>query len=527
MPRAYTEVKVKKFETTLKNLPKLNMSSQYVSVEHVVNNVGYGTDYIDNHFVVARVEAIESGLDKISDLAYRGEAALFGEHDTACKGYPWAVEEYISTITRKRSLLVKPECDGAIDYTIDGGWPEYLAYQERESAISISALRPPICFAVNLKRIERSVMDGTWPAAKFATNIPKGQHCTLLLAPGYQPSQARLWPVYDAAVKALRAYDEEAFVEGRACVWSSRYRAGDDWCPPIGLAEGGFFHDYIRNNLKATLELKPKNESARGVTRAPRADTRGEPEKSASRAPARNILPRGAAPQEGDVEESAARVEEGGEEDQEFYECGDESDTEAANRAPQPSGRHGGRNPTFTCGADYPHGQDPENKALKELGYSGKAREELYKLVRQGTLELSSIQPAKGAGNRAKKEEYPVPQGTALRFPVYELTRKLNNLSQRGENDRLQAALAQPRDEWVRLPTKVTTEIGMIKNFLKKNPEGSLQDLINVLSKMARTENKFMKLLSSIYGLAEIDVSAGTYSERRTADPYDSEDEKW
>lgn len=475
MPKAYPE-KIGRVFKILKDIPRKIMSCPYDSVEHIVESVGYTTEYLDGHFVI-RPAGKDQDLDTVVDLAYAGKAALFGEPETSCRGYPWAIEDYMCEIQRRRILMIKDDVDE--DQLIDDGWEELEEWRNRPLEPSHATSRPPVNFAVNLKDIAEMVEEGKWPECRYSQH-PDGHYCTLLYAP--ERRNRALLPLYQAAKKALRDYNPEGFMEEANCCWNSHYRAGGDWCPPISLADGNFFYRVVRKGLITQRPKKP----------APKKE-------------------------ETESEDS--------EEEEEFHDLDDDTDF-GADFPSQPKD-------TAAKGArpKEPKG-DPINRALGELGYTGKHKATLYNMVTKGRLALKDVKPRakmppKQPQNQRKAEapegDKKVPPRAKIQFADFPATKKLNQLSAAGEFDRVQKALTTPRMEWIQAPVKITEKITDLKRFMRKNPDGQFSDVLQHIKSTCRGEKVYMKVLGNLYGIMEIDVESNAYSERRAADPLGSD----
>jgi hypothetical protein len=554
MPKAYPH-KIKQLFEVLNCKQPLKMSIKFDSTEHVLSDLGEGftTEYMDKHYVIHPTRLGERvQLQDVLPLAYTGNAAVFGEPETACKGFPFAIEDYFSSVLRTRVLMIKEGEEGP-DSIIDDGWPEFMAWRDRPMELSFATKRPPVNFQVNLRSIKNQVMDGTWPAKRFGENQPKGQFCALLFPPDRM--ERDLWPVYSKARAALQAYSSETFREEDGCCWISWYRAGGEWCPPIEVAEGNFFFNKVKKELNK--EKKAKKQPAKA-----------KPEK-AKPAKAANPL---VMPEVSDDEFQDA--EEGTQESQEGACANEPADAgeDEANIEPHPLMGPTGtrpkippvvkavpakvRNTQFTHGEDFTPGHDPINKRLQELGYQGAEKRNIYKMVRSGQIPLEVISPKPGKSTAKKdnlanqpqgdtghptrgasresirsrrsadvEEEYPTPRGDVVRFASFEGTKKLNALCQKGEFDRVETALKSPRPEWTELKTTITDKITTIKKFLKKYPEGDFQKVLNLMRTECTSEKSYIKVLGVLYGLMEIDIEDNKYTARTKKDPLESDDE--
>lgn len=551
--------------TVLSQKKPKKMSVKFDSTEHVLSNLGDGfvTDYKEKHYVIHAAHLGEMRLYDLLPLAYSGSAAVFGEPDTACKGYAFAIEDYFSSIFRARILMIK-EGEEGLDGVIDDGWQELMEWRERPMALGHATVRPPVNFQVNLRSIKNAVMDGTWPQARFAANQPEGQFCALLFPP--ERMERGLWSVFNRARELLKAYQPDTFMEEDGCCWNSTYRAGGEWCPPIEVAEGNFFFNYVKKELN-----KEKDQAKRGVRKPARVapvkvaptlvEEPAEEEAVDSEdefADAREDPP---APQEEARAETAADPEEA-EANIEPQRTGARPKTPAPARAPLAKAR----NPQFTVGADYAPGADPINRTLEGLGYAGAEKRNFYKMVRNGQIPLEAIQPkqekakknkdaGQPQGGRAppsrgassgpaqpappqggcygygpekteKAAEYPAPRGEPVRFANFEGTRKINALCRKGEFDRVEQALKSPRNDWtVNLKVNIRSKVETINKYLVKHPEGAFQSILDLVRRECKSEKSYLKVLGVLYGLMELDVEDNTYSARTTKDPLYSDEE--
>lgn len=554
MPRAYPHRINQLFEVLNCKKP-LKMSVKFDSTEHVLSSLGVGftTDYKEKHYVIHPTSMGERvQLRDVLPLAYSGCAAVFGEPETACKGYAFAIEDYFSSVLRTRVLMIK-EGENGLAGVIDDGWQELMAWRERPMDLAHATKRPPVNFQVNLRHVRAQVMDGTWPAARFDKNQPMGQFCALLFPPDRVDRD--LWPVYTKARDALKAYRPESFMEEDGCCWNSLYRAGGEWCPPIEVAEGNFFFNNVKKNINKDKPVKKPQ--AKKV----------EPEKEKPAKPVETVESDDDEFTDASEEVPAPQEEDRAEEIEiEVIELEEENiepprPTGARPKTPAAAARSvqaKARNPQFTVGEDYAPGHDPINRKLEELGYHGAEKRNIYKMVRNGHIALEAVlpkqekstskknkpagqpegrrePPSRGASREpigpprrfVPEREYPAPRGDVIRFASFEGTRKLNALCQKGEFDRVESALKSPRDEWtVGIKVSVTDKITAIKRYIRKNPEGALQTILDLMRKLCKSEKSYMKVLGILYGIMDIDVEDNTYSARDKKDPLEDSDEE-
>jgi hypothetical protein len=586
MQRAYPYALSEYFKTIKKFKPR-KMAMNYFSVEHIFSTLsdGYSTESREDHFLIYSANlGNRVTLNEILNLAYTGKAAAFGEPDTASRGFAFALEDYMSSICRARVLMIKDggnDSPDAIDQ--DNGWKQLEEWRDRPTELKHATLRPPANFAVNLESIVNQVEDGTWPKCRFENNKPEGQFCALLFPPE-RVNAKRMWPIYRKAKDLLKAYSPDTFMEEDDCCWNSLYRGGDDWCPPIQVAEGGFFYHKVKQ-AGQNEGLLPQKKTAPSVVHDPHELGTGEKigQETGKEALVKQAQARVAAA----MQDVPSESQEGSMGPDSLDESGETTETRSAEfnkmssagkpvgppafpskpprRAPKDiiSGR--GNSNQFATGREYAPGTDPVNKRLAELGYTGKKKSTLYGLVRNGSVSLESIQPNQerndlryqhpnatspatnpnqwhGPQGRHPRDgafgqrtfgqssrendgsgfsDYPAPRSVPVRFASYPAVRRLNQLIDQGEYGRVQRALESPREDWAMIDMSVKETIHEIKRYVKHKPEGSLQAVLDILARRCRSERSYLKMLAILYGLIKFDVEANLYQTRIKKDPLD------
>lgn len=466
--------------------PRLTMSTKFTSLERLVARVGVSTVIIDGKFVVAKPSDIERGIDHVTDLAYRGEAALFGEEDTACKAYAYCLEDYFKPMYKGRVLVIKgDECEDD-----DTSFADCEAYREREAEKTILEKRPPTNFSVDLKGLKRTLQSGNWPKTRVDSS-PTGEYCFLLVHPSPRdPKEVR--ETYINGCEALKQFDPESYREDRYFAWSARYRgAASGFCPPLDCGDKGYFFTHLRKHLLPALKGSKKTDY--------------------------------------EVSKTVALVES----EDEFEDAVQALDPVSG--PPGPGFIGFSETKTGKIVRDYLPGSDPVSQRLTSLGYKGKSKQHYYNLVREGTLSLDRIPAARGE----KPKEAPLRQAspskrfpvsprdkTHVVFPEYNMTKKLNKISAGGNMDKLTSALVSPHADWTRIPMKVTSQVGSIKAWVERNPHGPLQNLVDKVADLCPTEHSFVKLLSIIASVFDIDCYNSTYSMKVVKHALDSSDEE-
>lgn len=533
--------RLKQLFTALNCKKPLKMSIKFDSIEHVLSNVGagYTTDYVDRHYLIyPTAMGDDVSLDDVLPLAYTGKAAAFGETDTACKGFAFALEDYFASICRTRVLMIKEGPDGLAS-VIDDGWQQLMEWRERPSELSHATKRPPVNFQVDLRAIANQVMDGTWPQVRFSKNQPKGQFCALLFPPGRM--ERDLWPVYTKAREALKAYRPESFMEEAGCCWNSLYRAGGEWCPPLEVAEGNFFYKSVKQHLTGKVLRPPVVQTKKPAPRVVETDDSDEDFADAVE---------GESPPREEVREADSADASGAGEV-----VGPQRPTGARpkERSQTGSAPARSRNPHFTVGEDCEAGRDPISNELSSKGYTGAEKRNLYKMVRMGQISLAAINPkqdkqasssnkrpaeSRPAANQVSRrdvgvrefddpEGYPAPTGEPLRFANFEGTRKLNAYAQRGAYDKLDGRIKSPREEWLKIKVPTKDKVSKLRAYLKEHPEGAFQDILDWMRRECKSERSYLKVLGILNGIILIDLEGNAYSVRKQqAEQEDSSDEE-
>jgi len=467
-------VQVAKYFDTIYSYPRKVMSTKFTSLERLTARVGVSTVIVGGKFLVAKPRDIDRGIDHVTDLAYQGEAAVFGEEDTACKGYAYCLEDYFKPMFRGRVLVIKgDECEDD-----DTSYADCEAYRERSAEKSILEKRPPTNFSVNLRGLSKSLAAGDWPKSRV-DSTPNGEYCFLLVHPSSRdPKEVR--ETYTRGCEALKKYDPESYREDRYFAWSARYRgAAEGFCPPLNSGDRGYFFTHLRKHLYPALKNSKKTEYEINTAAGPVVDSDDEFEDALS--PPEHPEGRG------------------------FLGY---SQTKAGNIV-----------------KDFAPGTDPISQKLRDLGYMGKEKSHFYNLIRDGALNIADIPAAKAGHNSPKKTRS---QGACssrdgpcldftittphLVFPDYPMLRKLNKVCKRGDLDKLHSALKSPHPEWTKIDTKITKQQDTIKKWVEKYPHGELQSLVDRIAKACPVESSFVKMLSVIGSIFDLDCYNSTYS---------------
>jgi hypothetical protein len=519
------------------------LSTSYATLDRVLSRAGYAQSYEGGVFIVAGTRDLESGQDWVMDMAYEGDALAFGEQDTAHRGWPFALENHLSAVLKVRTLLVTADADGAPGRAELGHrWNEYLEFIRRDDKLGPAEKRPPSCFAIDLSDIKDELARGTWPREYIRTRYPNGQWCIMLLCPPVREVSA--WRNYRRASAALEDYSPVTFREGPGCVWSSLYRTGGDWCPPLCLAGGKFL-----SNLRRNFE----NEDGLGeaVAQASVVD------REMSAFPRRNTGVRGGV----DIEtgcrnqaddhcswENTSRLSLASA----FFNLisGGSSSTvrEEEPALPKPVGRPPiSSNPNLTVGSGRFRGtRSPLDGEIDRSRMPAGCTEEGFVPM---TAEImnhimdSVILDDQGAviGPRETIPELevvpyetppPTPIVTAAQpaaaehpiFKRFDQTLRLRRLAEKGEYGRLELALSRPKIDWISKGVKVQDCVGVLVQHVCRNRQGVLQDLIDIVGRTCNIESKYMKGLGLLHTLVKIDVAGNSY-QKWGRDPLDSDGE--
>jgi len=586
------------------------MPTEFTSVQHILLDCGYEGGILDGHFVVVKQGDFGLGLPAILDQAYKGEALVFGEPGTSWKGYVYAIEQFLSTKMKRRILLIKPEEDDVHGAGPENGWADYEDWLDRDHTVGPSEDQLPANFAVNLDDISSLVEAGGWPKTIVDGNVIKGQYALLLMQP--LRSQKHLIPLYNKAKEQLKAYNPETYREGYDCVWSSLYRAGPSgYCPPIALAYKGFFYRLTRGISKP--KTLPKSA--------------GKPPTSSDLVP---IPPDDEDPahdcvSDDDFEDAASDAGQG--DGGSLYASDDEwgipeetpkAKTDAPSSDPLPAREPGPSTgvranlpdvpsrsfesqpqrpavavphlpiiPPIKPGSKYPPGKDPRGERLRLLGFHGTDKQNLFKLVDSGALDINSVgyapsKPAKptrvsaqvgradipplmadqrptnysgasryasqgppnhggasryasheprdrwsGRNNQPSHRPGPRP-AEVLSLPGYFQVGKLADVIRIRDYDRLSECLRSPPESWTSIRMKATPEINRLKAFLKRNPTGRIQEFFDkVYSLVHRNNNLLLKVLSVVGTMADFDFDLDCYQARKERDPLDFSDDEY
>lgn len=519
-------------------------SMRYATVDRVVRRAGYRAINLGSVFAIVEDGDQDVCMDFLMELAYEGDALVFGEPYTACRGYAFALENHLSAVLKVRILFVSPFSDGSPMRTVPNvGWQEQLDFMHRDTQIRPCEVKPPACFAVSLVKIKDDMDAGRWPRAVFAEKYPNGQWCTLLCAP--PPWDHEGWSLYNQAQMLLETFCPVAYRTGSGCVWSAMYRAGGDWCPPLCLAGGGFIPEF-RNSFRERegsveasveavdlevnaypdrcpavcmdIDLETSSPATVGYTwqdlTPPASDAESEGEETdgeydalADYAPGgRFNLDQGI-----DVPDAEPAVVE----EEQAVPVVSEPDTSEDEGEP-----HGADvNPFAQVFNRLSENQDvyEHSKAL-HIG-----AEALVNLASVG-VALAEIRPSQDGAHAgvqppteslpSDEEASPAP-GSNIKFPAHSRCRKLNELIRKGEFGVVQEMLTRPKDDWIRRSEKITDCVNHLNDEIRIKPRGMFTRLLQIMAQRCVTEAKYMKALGVIHSLTDFSIQANTYEVRR------------